>query len=351
MKNKTLMLVVTMVVALLAAFWAGYTVHRIGTPEAQKTQEPVWVEATEGSIGRAIALSIEVTQSRRAVAVNRLQGTLTARSAATEFSVGDAVYAVDGVSVRVIRGDIPFYRNLGLSDSGEDVRQLNKALKDLGYHAGAADIFTDDTAVGYSQWQKDQGRQTTGTMRLGDLVAVPTLPTRLYLSDDDFPVGTVLAGGEQIVFAVAGQPKFSTVLTQQQVALIPEGTPVTVPYSGKTWKGTIGSATPDGQGVIRAAITASEGLLCGVDCAILPPEERIMITGSAEVVPAQTGVLVPIGAITFDDAGSTSVGINGPDGVVSTPVNLLGSQDGLALVDGIEAGTRVLVGEPARERE
>ena len=344
MLAKRLLTAFGVLAMIAAAFWAGYTVNGIGKAEAPKT-DPIWVEASEGSIGRTIALSVEATQERQAVGVNRLAGTVTARSNEDEFSVGDPVYAVDGQAVRVVEGAVPFYRDLYEGLTGDDVGQLNAALTALGYPAGAGSTFTEQTAAGVRQWHKDQGREAASEVLLGELIAVPALPARLFLHDDG-AVGSVLLGGERLVFAVIGDPQFRTILTAQQVALVPEGTPVTVTYADKTWKGTIGSATPDDQGIIHADLLAEGGPLCGDECAALPAEETMVMTALAEVVPAQTGMLVPVSAITLRTDGTATLDVEGDDGVVNTPVTVLGSQDGLALVDGIEAGTRVRIGDP-----
>ncbi|WP_270976132.1 peptidoglycan-binding domain-containing protein [Trueperella sp.] len=345
MLSKRLLTALGVLAMIGAAFWAGYTVNGIGSSKAP-TVEPIWAEASEGSIGRTIALSVEAIQERRAVAVNRLPGTVTARSNETEFSVGDPVYFVDGQAVRVVEGGVPFYRDLYEGLIGDDVSQLNAALTALGYPAGGEATFTDQTAAGVRQWHKDQGREATGEIPLGELIAVPSLPARLFLHDDG-AVGAVLTGGERLVFAVVGEPHFRTILTAQQVSLVPEGTPVSVTYADRTWQGRIGSAAPDDQGVIHADVLADVGLLCGAECDALPAEEKVVMSALAEVVPAQTGVLVPVSAITVDVNGAATLVVEGEGGVVNTPVTVLGSQDGLALVDGIASGTRVRIGDPS----
>lgn len=335
-------------VALVLAFWAGFTVNRIGAAPTEEVEETVWAEATQESIGRSIALSVEAVQPRQSPSVNRLQGTLTARSDTNEFSVGDFLYSVDDVDVRVVEGRIPFYRDLHEGLVGEDVRQLNVALAALQYSAGSADEFTSQTTEGVRQWQKDRGQDVTATVLLGELLAVPELPTRLYLDDSDGSVGAVLTGGERLVYGVASEPQFRTILTQQQVALIPEGTPVTVTYVDSAWQGRLGAVAPNDQGVIYAEVTADNGgLLCGDGCGILPAQTSVMMTGTAEIVPQQTGILVPVAAITMNVDGSATVFV-GQAGV-EVPITILGSQDGLALVDGVSDGDRVRIGEPASE--
>jgi peptidoglycan hydrolase-like protein with peptidoglycan-binding domain len=95
--------------------------------------------------------------------------------AGDEIAVGHSLYEVDGRPVIAIRGSRPFWRSLeqGMGD-GPDVTQLEQALVDFGFGSGITvdDEFTWSTASAVKAWQKALGLERTGSIALGDIVAV-----------------------------------------------------------------------------------------------------------------------------------------------------------------------------------
>ncbi|MEA2195059.1 MAG: hypothetical protein QOG42_1493, partial [Solirubrobacteraceae bacterium] len=61
---------------------------------------------------------------------------------------GTVGLTVSGRPVFVLRGETPMHRDLGPGDSGEDVRQLERALSRLGYAPGAIDGRYDGSTAG-----------------------------------------------------------------------------------------------------------------------------------------------------------------------------------------------------------
>ena len=93
----------------------------------------------------------------------------------TVVKEGQQLYGADGHPVPLLYGSIPLYRTLqsGVSD-GEDVRELNQALRALGYHdAPSGDTFTAGTAQAVQAWQKSLGVTRTGAVNPGDAVFEP----------------------------------------------------------------------------------------------------------------------------------------------------------------------------------
>jgi peptidoglycan hydrolase-like protein with peptidoglycan-binding domain len=99
---------------------------------------------------------------------------------------GQPVYEVDGVAVSLFIGPRPSWRSLdvGVAD-GSDVLQLNQNLAALGYlsatiahssHYGAA------TSAAVRRWQVANGRTSTGTFGVGDVVWA-TSPVRVATVD------------------------------------------------------------------------------------------------------------------------------------------------------------------------
>jgi peptidoglycan hydrolase-like protein with peptidoglycan-binding domain len=68
----------------------------------------------------------------------------TTPSAGTELYEGSVVLTISGRPVFLLTGAEPAYRDLGPGMCGEDVRQLEKALRRAGYDPGRADGVFDD---------------------------------------------------------------------------------------------------------------------------------------------------------------------------------------------------------------
>ncbi|MFJ4467221.1 peptidoglycan-binding protein [Streptomyces sp. NPDC089424] len=71
---------------------------------------------------------------------------------------GSVLMQVSGRPVFVLRGPVPMYRVLGPGSSGEDVRQLQSALRRLGHDPGAVSgSYREGTAAAVGQWYESKG--------------------------------------------------------------------------------------------------------------------------------------------------------------------------------------------------
>ncbi|MEV7992611.1 peptidoglycan-binding protein [Streptomyces sp. NPDC086077] len=71
---------------------------------------------------------------------------------------GSVLMQVSGRPVFVLRGPVPMYRTLGPGSSGEDVRQLQGALRRLGHDPGAVSgNFREGTAAAVGRWYESKG--------------------------------------------------------------------------------------------------------------------------------------------------------------------------------------------------
>ncbi len=113
--------------------------------------------------------------------INQATGTYT-RLPATGDKVdcGDVLYRVDEQPVVLLCGTLPVYRELDVGDVGDDVRQLNRNLHDLGYDAKAHvhiwpadDDFTVKTEQALEVLQRNKGVDVTGALASGDAVFLP----------------------------------------------------------------------------------------------------------------------------------------------------------------------------------
>lgn len=97
-----------------------------------------------------------------------------------KVNCGNVIYRVDEHPVLLLCGTIPAYRALHAGDAGQDVRQLNRNLHELGYDAKAhVDIepadndFTVKTQRALEMLQRSNGVHATGTLAGGDAVFLP----------------------------------------------------------------------------------------------------------------------------------------------------------------------------------
>ena len=336
-----------LVVALLvlAGFWAGRVTMQ---PPAVATDLPdaeVLVDVTEQTLGRELNLNVTVSQPRRVLAANALTGVVTSVSDTGEVAVGDELYRVAGVPVRAVQGATPFHRALGLRDRGEDVRQLQQALVALGLLSAADGTYGASTERAVKTWQKQLGIAQSGRVALGELVAVPHLPSALSLDADVIGPGVVLAGGEKVVHGNVGEPTFVLRLSQQQARLVPESATVTISYQGHEWQAVVAGTENDDVGDTLFHLRAPDGgPVCGVDCWSVSTGGEIFVRSRVQVVPPTSGPAVPVAAITTHPDGTASVLVVDAAGTrTARPVTVLGSQDGVAVVDGVAEGERVQV--------
>ncbi|MFJ5308197.1 peptidoglycan-binding protein [Streptomyces sp. NPDC088350] len=78
--------------------------------------------------------------------------------AGTKIKEGDVLMTVNGRPVFALGGSVPMYRALGPGTSGNDVTQLQKALKRLGFDPGAiSGTYGQGTANAVADWYKGKG--------------------------------------------------------------------------------------------------------------------------------------------------------------------------------------------------
>lgn len=335
--------VFVVVVALLAvAVMAGWWAARVTLPDADPSDQPaaieaVWAEAVEGSVGRVLPYSTTLRQPSNPVAVNGLAGVVTAVHPG-EVSFGEVVYTVGDTPVRAIESDTPLWRDLSRGTRGDDVRILQTLLTSLEHFDGEVQgTFGPSTETAVKRWQKAEGRPQTGVVQRGEMVALSRLPVTVTLGDD-IKLGKILAGGEDAVLAPTGQREFRLILTQDQGRLVPAEATVEVTYEELTWHAVIAGSQLDDNGTLEFTLVGPDGgEVCGEHCDRLPLDAQITLRSQVVVVPRVSGVAVPGAAVRSNPDGSTTVITeSGP-----VPVTVKGSGQGLAVVEGIELGTRV----------
>ncbi|WP_197719278.1 efflux RND transporter periplasmic adaptor subunit [Actinomyces slackii] len=93
----------------------------------------------------------------------------------TVLTQGDLLYRAGAEAAYLMHGTVPAWRTLEAGvDDGEDVLQLQTALRSMGYLEGEPDDrFGRATASAVLRWQKDAGLSRTGTVPLGQVVFSP----------------------------------------------------------------------------------------------------------------------------------------------------------------------------------
>lgn len=340
LRRRSGLLALVVTVALLG-FWAGQQTLQ-GQERPQDASRPLLTAAVvDATVGRSLNVGVTVNQPVEPLATNQLPGVVTSLERLPTYDLGAVVYAVAGVPVRLVEGAVPFYRPLTPGLRGEDVRQLHTALRDLRLtRTGPGDAYGPAVETAVRAWQRAQGQPETGTVALGELVAVPELPAALRVGDD-IRLGGTLAGGEDAVLGRTGAREFTLVLSEEQGRAVAEDTLVRVTYQSETWDATISGSRVDADGnPVRVLSAPGGGEVCGAGCGALPGDETVNLRGEAVVVPEVTGPAVPATAVRTGSDGKSYVTLE--DGS-RRGVTLRGSGQGIAVVDGVTAGQRVVV--------
>jgi peptidoglycan hydrolase-like protein with peptidoglycan-binding domain len=179
-----------MAAAVLAAATAtgGVVVLSDAEQAAPAAREPAASTAAveRGALSAMVALNGTLTHRARAdgapyAVFNQARGTYTKLPAAgDEVGCGDVLYRVDDVPVLLLCGAVPAYRDLALGATGDDVRQLNRNLRALGYDAGEPGDrdFTWQTREALKRLQHRKGFDATGALARDAAVVLPE-PVRI----------------------------------------------------------------------------------------------------------------------------------------------------------------------------
>ncbi len=344
--HRAVWLVALLVVAVaLGGFWAGRATVGEGRVETDVSSSTLTVTVKREAVGRVLTLNVTAQQPKTLLAANALGGVVTRTAGSVTARQGATLYVVAGIPVRAVQGREPFYRDLAIGVRGQDVIALRAALVAMGHLSAPGEVFDGATYYAVRAWQRALGIEESGTVRLGELVAVPSLPARLVVDSTLAAPGKVLSGGEAIVSGARGTPRFTLVVSEEQARLIPKTATISMRYAGQRWRARIARAQKDDSGDTILVLGAlGGGAVCRAQCQLLPAGDTTSILSQVTVVPQTTGPAVPVASVTTAADGSTSVEVVSGEGAsTSRPVKVLASQDGMAVVEGVEEGDQVLV--------
>lgn len=334
---------VGVIVIVLLLIVGGYVTGRMTTGGTDQSVATVpstrTVEVSTQEVGRSLTLVTSVTREFSTVAANRLSGTVTSVGDLDAVEPGSTLYQVDQIPVLAVEGTVPFYRDLGRGDEGEDVAQLQETLRALDLLSGPADgEFGPATRSAVRDWQESLGLEESGEIALGRLIAIPQLPGPVRLDLSVIAPGLLVSGGEAVIAVPGDEPEFVMQLSTAQADLIPSAATLTVTHGEHSWPAVIASSAPGDQGT-DLTLTAPDGSsVCGQECGSLSGAETINLMTQVEIVPSVAGPAIPLVAISTGADGRTTV--ERADGT-SVEVEILGIDAGIAVVDGLDPGDEI----------
>ncbi|WP_106402095.1 peptidoglycan-binding protein [Actinocorallia populi] len=158
-----------------------------------------------------------------------VQGTVTwAPEEGAVVRRGRTLMRIDGGPVTLMYGAVPMYRTLGEGLEGEDVEQLEKNLRALGYGEDltADGEFTAATRYAVLEWQEDRGLPETGEV---DRAQIAFSPGAVRVKKAETPAGARAPGR----LTVTGTARSVHVdLDADRQDLVKKGAKVTVELPG-----------------------------------------------------------------------------------------------------------------------
>jgi peptidoglycan hydrolase-like protein with peptidoglycan-binding domain len=327
----------------------GWATTSVFTPPRDVLSETAFttVKLADGEVGSSIGLNVVAKWAVEPGGTNQAAGTVTSVSVKSgdEVGPGSGLYAVNLRPVLIAQGDTPAFRSLARGASGADVAQLQVLLTTLGHYNGKQDGgFGSQTEQAVRAWQRSLGVEGDGVVQAGDLVFVPSLPTRVALDTAVVHRGAILNGGEAVVAALAAEPTFTVPVTAAQAAIMPVGTEVQIQSADLTWIAQVAGQEADSKVDTDQAIVALRGAgggsICGAECGRIPVTDESLL--SAKIITQQTvtGVVAPASALLTAPDGTVSVL---DEAGASHPVTVVASARGMSVITGANAGLKVRV--------
>ena len=245
-------------------------------------------------------------------------------------------------SLVVMYGSTPAYRTMKVGMSGEDIRQLQANLVDLGYSDSEGllmdGVFDDETAAAVQAWQLANGKDSDATVGVADILFVAG-PVRVGSWSQGIEVGQQLtAGADLAALTVIQAPVDGQMSTTQRVIahvplsdrdLVSEGITVNVELPDNTdIAGTLTAINPSpvlddstGENEVEVTILLAE------------PASEVWIGATVDVEITETlvtdALVVPATALLALVEGGYAVEVVAADG----SLRLIGVETGL-FVDG-----------------
>ncbi|HWK19843.1 MAG TPA: peptidoglycan-binding domain-containing protein [Microbacteriaceae bacterium] len=336
---------IVLLAAGAAVGWAGSTVFA-PPPDVLDSTPYTTAEVVQGEVGSSINLNTVAEWKSIPIAANLASGTVTsvAVGPGQEVGVGSVLYAVNLRPVVIAQGAVPAFRSLARDTVGADVAQLQAMLTQLGFYSGdVSGDFGWRTQQAVEDWQASLGLDDDGVVQAGDLVFVPTLPTRISLDAEKVVRGASIGAGDPVISGLPAAPGFRVPVTDAQSAMMPDGTRVEITGpNGEAWEGFVTDRVAQQQGgTIDVILSGPDGApVCGADCGSISVTEQSLLRSRIVTVETVTGLTVPSAALVSRADGT--IAVVEEDGTEHR-VTVVTSARGMSVIEGVSAGTRVRV--------
>lgn len=252
------------------------------------------------------------------------------------LSSGDVLAGIDDEVIVWLAGEIPAWRSLTVGDEGDDVKQLERALTELGLNDGTVtvdDEYTSATADMVERWQDSLGVEPTGDIDLGSVV---------YTGDRNRVAGVEAGVGDR----VSAGPLVS-LGTDTRIASLDvdpaDGVHLAV---GDTVEAMLPDRTVVTATVVSVLETAEVWTVTAtVDDGELPERDTIAIDASWQRAIADGVLTIPSSALLRLDNGTYVVDVVDEWGDLDRRQVALGASVGTRteIVSGLAAGDEVVV--------
>ena len=260
--------------------------------------------------------------------LDQLRGTVTALP--EEGSIverGESLYELDGRPSGVLMyGDRPAWRELAVGLEGEDVRQLQENLLELGFGGddlAASGTFDEATVAAVKAWQVSLGKPETGQIELGEIVFQPGA---IRVANQSVKVGDTVTAGLEVLTGTSIERVVTLDLGADDQGLVTTGDKVDIDLpDGSRAAGTVKTvgtvavaADAQSSPTVEVTIVLDDSEASGtIDQA---PVDVLITTLSREDV-----LVVPVNALLALLEGGYAVEVVGADGTTS----LVGVETGL----------------------
>ena len=327
------------------------------TPAAQESPANT-ARVERGKLSALVSLNGTLTYRARSdgspyAVINQADGTYTELpDDGDKVDCGDVLYRVDENPVLLLCGTVPAYRDLNMGNEGNDVRQLNRNLHELGYDADPDDSdFTWKTEEALSKLQDDEGLDATGALGIGDAVF---LPGSARISKVTGELGGAARPRGPVVQATSDTVEVQVELDPSDQGEVKKGdrAQITLPGNSSV-KGRVdrlgkvarvaGKDDDAGTATIPAYLSLDEPTKArGLDEA--PVQAEITTKG------VESALSVPVTAIVGKSGGGFAVEAERDGGqheLVAVELGLFGTTDGRVEVEGdLREGDQVVVPSP-----
>lgn len=329
------------VVAVFGAGWWSARTALEPPRDPLRSSSPVLVTATRGEVGQTLELGAIGEWLAVGTVRPPVSGTVTSISSLDEpLDAGDVTLGVDLMPVVLAEGSVPAFRELSPGTKGPDVAQLQVFLESQGFEVSDdAGTYGPGTTSAVEDWQESIEEAPTGVVPAGMVTFVPDLPASLRMLND---VGDQVMEGDPVAEILAESPTFRAVVTEEQLMMVPEGATVTLTRGEQEFSGVAGPSEQAEEGLYLTIIGADSGPVCGEQCAVVPTEAASRWVARAEVVPTESGVVLPVGAVRTAGDGSRFVVTEAGDMV---QIITGASATGQVVVTGLDPGTAVRLPE------